>query len=68
MSEIIHGKQCGDKHILLSAVTVGRCLENIAKVLKKQISEIITQWERLALQSLGSKYQCLWCGLTYGDC
>lgn len=55
MSEIIHGKQCGDelKHILLSADTVGRYLENIAKVLKKQISEKITQWERLALLTLG---------------
>lgn len=36
---ILCGKECGDKlkHILLSADTVGRCLENIAKVLKKQI-------------------------------
>lgn len=41
MSEFIRGKQCGDKpkHILLSADAVGRCLEKIAKVLKKQISE-----------------------------
>lgn len=53
MSGIIHGKQFGDrlKHILLSADTVGRCLENIAKVLKKQALDKITQW--LAVQTVG---------------
>ncbi|XP_009883235.1 PREDICTED: complement factor H, partial [Charadrius vociferus] len=42
MVEIIHGRQYGDrvKYILLSANTVGRCIENITKELKKQVLEL----------------------------
>ncbi|CAM4541743.1 unnamed protein product [Lepidochelys olivacea] len=52
MDEIIHGKQYGDKLkcILLSANTVGRCIETIAEDLKKQVLEQITQHGRFAIQ------------------
>ena len=60
MSAVIHAKQYGDKLkcIPLSADTVGNFLENIAKDLKKQIVEKITQCGRLAVQLDGS-YRCL---------
>lgn len=35
--EIIHGSQCKVKYILLSENTVGRCIENTAEDLKKQV-------------------------------
>lgn len=35
--EIIHGRQCKVKYILLSENTVGRCIENTAEDLKKQV-------------------------------
>ncbi|CAM5136722.1 unnamed protein product [Natator depressus] len=52
MDEIIHGKQYGDKLkcIPLSANTVGRCIENIAEDLKKQVLEQIMQHGRFAIQ------------------
>lgn len=54
----IHRKQYGNKLkcIHLSPNTVGRCIENIAEDLKKQVLEQITQHRWLAIQLAESTY------------
>lgn len=52
MTEIMHGKQYGDKvkHSPLSANTVGKHVENTAEDAKKQALEQISQCGKLAVQ------------------